>query len=344
MSLARKIAVAGATAAGLGLAGTGWAAERTLTISSWAPPTHGINAIFWPLLTQRIEELTDGRVTAEVRYDLGPSPAGMDLIVDGAADITWMFHGDQAERFTATRLIELPGYDGNAEAASVAYWRTYADLLEGLDEHRGVKLIALMTHGPAQLHTVEPVTALDQVRGMKLRDPGGIGSEVGSALGATGIQVPAPQVYDTLATNAADGVVMPMESRKGLNLIEVAPNVFEMPGGFYRGSFAVIMNEDRFDALPEDIRELLENELFGEPLSRLAGKVWDEIDAIARKATEETPGNAIHPASEADIETYGEISAGIRQKVLDEVSAKGVDGQAAHERIKAEMAKAAGTN
>jgi len=29
------------------------AADTTLTISSWAPPTHGVNAIIWPELTKR---------------------------------------------------------------------------------------------------------------------------------------------------------------------------------------------------------------------------------------------------------------------------------------------------
>ena len=44
---------------------TAQAAEVTLTISSWAPPTHGMNAIAWPRLIEMIEEATDGRVTAE---------------------------------------------------------------------------------------------------------------------------------------------------------------------------------------------------------------------------------------------------------------------------------------
>jgi TRAP-type C4-dicarboxylate transport system substrate-binding protein len=41
------------------------AADHTLTISSWAPPTHGINAQMWPNLIKMMEEATDGAVTAE---------------------------------------------------------------------------------------------------------------------------------------------------------------------------------------------------------------------------------------------------------------------------------------
>ena len=93
------------------------AADVTLTISSWAPPTHGVNAKLWPRLIKEIEEVTDGRVTAEVKYGLASPPAQMDLVMDGAADMTWIFHGYFPGRFVATKMIELPGYEGNAEAA-----------------------------------------------------------------------------------------------------------------------------------------------------------------------------------------------------------------------------------
>ena len=83
-----------------------------LTISSWAPPGHGLNAQMWPNLIKMMEEATGGKVTAEVKYGLGPPPAQMDLVLDGAVDMTVIFHGYQTGRFTATKLIELPGYSG----------------------------------------------------------------------------------------------------------------------------------------------------------------------------------------------------------------------------------------
>ena len=241
--------------------------------------------------------------------------------------------------FTATKLIELPGYEGNAEAASVAYWRVHDAHLVAADEHKGVKLIGLMTHGPAHLHSARRVTSLDQVSGMKLRVPGGVGGDAGSALGATGIKVPAPKVYETLASNAADGVVMPFEARKGFKLTEVAQNVYEMPGGLYRGSFALIMNQETFDSLPEDVRTALDENVFGEPASQMAGTVWDAMDVGGREVTLATPDNSINPASEADVAVWEGIAERIRARVLAEIEAKGIDAKAAHAMVKAEMAK-----
>ena len=315
-----------------------YAADYTLTISSWAPPTHNINAKMWPKFVEMVEEATDGQVTAELKLGLAPPPAQMDLIMDGAADASIIFHGYQAGRFVTTKLIELPGFEGNAEAASVAYWRAYEKYLSKADEHRGVKVIALHTHGPAQLHTADPIDSLDAISGLKLRIPGGVGGDVGTALGATGIQVPAPKVYETLASKAADGVVMPVDSRKGFKLTEVAPHMYEMPGGFYRGSFAFIMNEDTFADLPEDIRKALEEKVFGEPLSREIGKIWDGGDMESLEVTKETEGNTIAVASEADQAKFAEIAAGVTEAVLKEIEATGVDARAAYDMIKADMA------
>ena len=333
----RKIAVGLLSAAAMSMSATVSFAAEKLIISSWAPPTHGINALMWPRLTKMIEEATEGRVTAEIKYKLAPPPSQFDLVQDGAADLTWIFHGYNPGRFVATKLVELPGYTGNAEAASVAYWRAYEKYLKGANEHKGVKLIALHTHGVGVLHSNKKVTALSEISGMKLRLGGGVSGDVGAALGATGIRVPAPKVYETLASKAADGVMMPMEGRKGFKLTEVATNVYQMPGGFYRGSFALIMNNDRFNGLPQADRDALAK-VFGEAASKMAGKVWDEIDAIGLAATKSAEGNSLNDANEADQATYAGMAKSIRESVIKQVAEKGLDAQAAVDFIAAQMA------
>lgn len=314
----------------LGAAGSAYAeAEHTLVISSWVPPTHNINTQMLPNLTQMIEEATDGRVTAEVRLGLAPPPAQMDLVLDGAVDIAYIFHGYQPGRFTGYKLVELPGLDVSAEAASGAYWQLHEDYLAQLNEHRGVKLIGLMTHGPGQLHTGEPVAGLEDMADLKLRMPGGLASDVGAALGATGIQVPAPKVYETLASNAADGVMMTVDSRQGFRLTEVAPHFYTVPGGFFRGSFGYIMNEDAFADLPPELQQALEEKVFGAPLSTMSGAVWDAGDAFSVNLTNETEGNTTTEASAADLEMFAPIVEQVTASVIEEVSAKGIDGAAA---------------
>ena len=311
-------------------------AQTKLVISSWAPPTHGINAKLWPRFIEMMEKATEGRVTAEIKYKLGSPPAQFDLIQDGAADFGWIFHGYNPGRFVATKLIELPGYEGSAEAASVAYWRAYDKFLKGANEHKGVKVVAMHTHGPGQLHSAKKVSSLGEIKGMKLRLGGGVSGDVGTALGATGIRVPAPKVYETLASKAADGVMMPMEGKKGFKLTEVAQHTYQMPGGFYRGSFALIMNQEKFDSLSDKDKAALET-VFGEAASKMSGGVWDEIDVDGTKATNATEGNSITVAADGDQSAYAKLAMPIREKVLGEVSAKGIDAKAAVDFIAKEM-------
>jgi TRAP-type C4-dicarboxylate transport system substrate-binding protein len=319
-----------AAALALGVAIPAQAADTTLTIASWAPPTHGFNAKMWPRLIEMMEKATDGRVTAEIKLGLAPPPAMMDLVLDGAADMTIIFHGYQAGRFVTTKLIELPGYEGTAEEASVAYWRVYKKYLEAANEHRGVKVIALHTHGPAQMQTAAQLGSLADAKGLKLRVPGGVGSMVGEALGAIGIQVPAPKVYETLASNAADGVVMPVESQQGFKLAEVAPYMLKVPGGLYRGSFALLMSQDAFDDLPADVQAALETQVFGQEASRVMGAVWDEMDAGGIAASDASKATE---ASAADIAAFETVKADVAKLVLAEITEKGIDAAAAHQMV-----------
>jgi len=319
---------------------TGAFAAETLTISTWLPPSHPVNTGMFTQLTDMMSEASDGLIETELKNGLAPPPAQMDLLLDGAADIAILFHGYTPGRFVGTKLVEIPGYEGNAEAASVAHWRVHEAMLAELDVHRGVKVIALTTHGPGQIHSNKEVASLEDLQGLKTRLGGGVSADVGAELGLVGIQVPAPKVYETLDSGAADAVAMNMGERISFKLNEVAKNVYEMPGGFYRGSFSVIMSQETFDSLPEDVQQKLDSEVFGETASRMMGAVWDQSDVDAREATEAAGDNRIVTASEEDQARFAEMAAKVRDKVIAELDAAGVDGQAAYEMMREEMANA----
>lgn len=312
------------------------AQEHNLRISTWLPPNHGINVNIFGGLIEMMEEATDGQVTGELVSGLAPPPAQTDLILDGAADIAVIFHGYQPGRYVATQLIELPGYEGGAEAASVAYWRVHEAHLAKLDEHRGVKVIALHTHGPGQMHITEAVSDLASLNGLKTRIGGGVAGNVGAEIGLVGINVPAPKVYETLDSGAADAVAMNVGERIGFKLNEVAPHLFEMPGGFYRGSFALIMSQETFDALPAETQKALDENVFGEPASRMAGAAWDLSDKLAYEAMD--AGTTKTVATEADQAAFATIGEKVRGAVLGELSEAGIDAEAAYQMVVDEMA------
>lgn len=310
--------------------------ERTLTIASWAPPSHVVNSEMWPEFIEQLEEITDGRVTARIVYGLAPPPAMGDLVLDGAADITYVFHGYNTGRFVTSQLIELPGYEGDGQAASVAYWRAWDRYLGDAGEQDEFKTLAMFTHGPAQFHSVDRVEDLSDIEDLKVRAPGGLGALVLEQLGGTGIQVPATKVYETLSSGAADAVTMNIDGRTSFKLDEVAPYMYQMPGGFYRGSFAALMNREVWESFSSETQAELDARFFGEPMSRLFGRIWDGGDEIAIQNTRDS-GNSIIQASEADLQAFRPIIDTVTEKVLADIAERGVDSRAAQEMIIREM-------
>jgi TRAP-type C4-dicarboxylate transport system substrate-binding protein len=302
-------------------------AQEVLKISSWIPP-HAVNTVLFPQWIAAIEKATEGRVTGKVEFGLAPPPGQIDLVQDGTADVAWIFHGYNPGRFWTTKLIELPGYEGDAEAASVAHWRAHEKFFAKADEHKGVRVIAMMTHGPGQVHSREPITSLADMKGKKIRIGGGVSADVATELGVVGVQVPAPKVYETLSGGVADGVWMPMETNKSLKLYEVAPNTYTMPGGLYRGSFSIIMSQAALDRLSDADREAVLSTT-GEVLSAMAGKAWADAD-VAGYENAKKVGVKFTEASADDQKAFAAVGDKVRAKVVKEVvDNTGVDAEAA---------------
>ena len=322
-----------AAAAAIAVSGLSAKAETVIRVSSWAPPTHGINAIVWPTWGKWVEEATEGRVKVKVEYGLAPPPAQLDVVRDGIADATWIFHGYNPGRYVLTQIVELPGLGTSAEAASVAYWRVHQKYLDKAGEHKGITLLALTTHGQGAIHTKEKINSLSDLNGLKIRIGGGVSGAVGEALGVVGVRVPAPKVYETVASGVADGVFMPMETKKSFRLMEVAPNTVIMPGGLYYGSFALVMNNDKLDSLSAADREAVMS-VSGEKLSRMVGAMWDEIDKVGTEAAK-AAGNNIVVASDDMAAEYKKLVAHIEKDWIAAASKKGVDAEAALAELRA---------
>jgi len=307
-------------------------AQEVLNISSWAPPTHHMNAVVWPTWGKWVEEATEGRVTTKIEYKLASPLKQFELVRDGVADAAWIFHGYNT-RYVATQVVEMPNLGTSAEAASVAYWRVHQKYLAKADEHRGVTLIGLTSHGPAVIQTKSALKGLGDLSGQKIRVPGGVGSLVGKALGVTAVKLPAPKVYEALSSGVADGIFMPMETQKSFRLKEVVPFVTIMPGGLYYGSFAFIMNSDFLAGLSEKDQAAVMS-VSGEQLSKLSGQQWDAADTAGLAAAKEA-GTTITTASADVHKKYLAIMAPVEAGWLERANKAGIDGKAALEELRA---------
>ena len=304
-------------------------AETTLRVASWLPPTHPQNAVVWPTWSKWVEEATEGRVKVAIEYGLGHPKTMFELVEDGVVDASFSYHGYVPGRFKLTQAVEQPLLGVDAEAASVAHWRIHNKYFAKAQEHEGLEVIGLFTHGPGQIHTASPVSSLSDLKGKKIRLGGGVQGEIGHRMGVTAVGAPAPKVYEMMQQGVIDGVFIPMGEQKSLRLKEVAKNVIALPGGMYLGSFGIFMNPDFLADLDAKDRAAI-MAVSGEKLSAMAGAAWDAGDAEGLKAAQEAGVNiTMVKDGDAISGEFAELTKGMDEAFLKSVSDRGVDAKAA---------------
>ncbi|MFA0088630.1 TRAP transporter substrate-binding protein [Vibrio sp. E150_011] len=305
--------------------------EKIIKISTWGSPNHGINKVVWPTWGKWIEEATDGRVGIKIEYDLAPPQTQIDVVTDGIGDATWIFHGHKAGRFQLTQLPEIPTFSEgtSSELMSQAYWRTYDKYLKKGREHRGVEVMALSVHGPGQLITKNPVESLASLQGKKIRVGGGVISSVAKDMKVTPVFIPTTKVYESISQGVVEGAYQPVEALSSFRLAEVADNTLVIPGGLYRGSFAIVMNQDTLHSLSKADQEAIK-QVSGEQLSRLFGKMWDDVDNSAYTTALEG-GHTFTPATPEMITELKKSSQPLVATWYKAAKKRKVDGPAAYE-------------
>ena len=312
-------------------------AETVLTLSSWVPATHPQVANFIVPMAADIERVTEGRVKVKILpAPLGPPAAAFDLAKNGVADITYSVQGYTPGRFKTAAIGEMPFLSDDAVATSVAFWRVYEKYLASAGEYDGVKVMAIYTHGPGEMFSSKPIENVDDIEGQKIRIGGVVAKDIVTSLGGVPVEGPSSKSYELLSQGVADGIFFPYESVNFFKLIDLVDYGYAVPGGIYNTAMFVVMNHGKWDSLPPEDQAAIST-IIGEPLSRKAGEMWNEADARGRAAME---GKVrIHEAGETDMTALREKLQPIIDNQIAVVSATGVDGQAAYEMLKAEIAK-----
>jgi TRAP-type C4-dicarboxylate transport system substrate-binding protein len=314
-------------------------AEITLTLSSWVPPAH--------LLTRaqsdwcnEVSKAVAGRIKCNLLPKaVTPAPGTFDAVKDGLVDLSYSVHGYTPGRFVMGKMAELPFLGDSAVATSVAYQRIYEKHLAKFDEHKGMHVITVFTHGPGVIfNTKKPVTSLADLSGLKFRVGGGMVNEVGKALGANMTLKPAPESYELLSSGVVDGTWFPDESIVSFKLDKLIKFRTAVPGGLYNTSFAMVMNKATWDKIPKADQEII-NKMSGEYAARFFGKYWDEADDASLQA-QKAAGVQSVTADAKFVADFKAKTAPLEAEWIKEAEAKGLKNAAAVlQEFRAEIAK-----
>jgi TRAP-type transport system periplasmic protein len=315
-------------------------AATTLTMSNWLPTKHVIVAEMMVPWIAAVEKATQGRVKVKILpKPLGKPPAHYDIAREGTADLTYGIHGYQPGRFLLTNVTEMPFLGNDGEHISVAYWRTYQKHMAKAGEHNDVKLLGLFTHGPGQIMNVKgkEITAVSQLKDMKMRIGGGIVKQVTANFGIAQMFMPAPQVYEALSRGVADGVMFPLEAIDGFRLQKTITNVTTIDGGLYNTSFFFVMNKNKWASLSEADRAAIDS-VSGEAFAKIAGKAFQLRDDQGVKKLLANGGKITQaPAAMlSEIKGYADT---VETEWAKKAAEKGVDGAAALADMRAQVKK-----
>mgnify|MGYP003627495987 FL=1 len=313
--------------AGLLVACSAAGAQVTLVTSSWLPASH--------LLSQAqgkwcddVTKATEGRVKCNILPKaVAPAPKTFDAVRDGLADLSLGVHGYTPGRYALTQLAEFPGLGDSAIATSVAYQRVYEKYLAKFDEHRGLHVITMFTHGPGVIfNNKKPVKSLADLDGIKFRVGGGIVNDIGKTLGVNMTLKPAPQSYELLSSGVVDGVWFPHESITSFKLEKLIKYSTSIPGGLYNTSFAFVMNPDTWNRISKKDQDII-NTMSGEKAARLFGEFWDKEDTRS-KAQQQVVGIEATMADAAFVKEFRARTAPIEQVWIKQAEAKGLKNAA----------------
>ncbi len=312
------------------------AQEVTLRLHHFLPATSTIPARGLTPWAQRIEEASGGRIKIEIYPSMqlgGAPPQLFDQARDGVVDIIWTVLGYTPGRFPKSEVFETPFMVTTGADTS----RAFQDYVEqyAMDEFSDVHLIAVHTHGPGLFHTRDPLTSLEDLTGRKIRGGSRIINEMLSDLGAQPIGMPLPSVPQALSTGVISGTTIPWEVTTAFSISELVSNHtgFSGPHGLYTQTFALVMNKDSYNGLPDDLRAIIDAESGGD-LAAYFGAVMDFGDTIGRGVAEDL-GNSIITLDEAETARWRQAAQPTIERWISETP----DGQMLYDAARALVAR-----
>lgn len=317
-------------------------AAFTFKLHHFLPPASNGHAKMLVPWANRVQEASKGRIKVDIfpSMQLGGTPPQLyDQVRDGVCDVVWTLPGYTAGRFPRSEALELPFTAAQRGTVNSRVAQDFATAYMQ-EETKEVKLLSCFAHDRGLLHTNKEIKTLEDLKGLKLRAPTRIVGEALRALGVTPVGMPVPQVPESLAQKVIDGVAIPWEVVPTVKVHELTKFHTELPGkpAFYTAVFFLAMNQAKYNSLPADLRDVVDQES-GMKHAPLAGAMWDDTGAATLAMVKARPGNMVSAIGEEEKQRWIKACAPVVEKWIADMKAKNIDGGQLAEAAKALFAK-----
>jgi len=234
----------------------------TLRAADYIAPTHYITRFGIKNWIDNVSKMSNGRV--EIRHfpseQLGKANDLLSLVQAGTVDVAGVVPSFMSERMPLSTIGELPDHYRNACHGTKAT----ADLMmnDGIlakMEQEPNNVVVLWTLA-TPIYTIfskrDNLASLDALKGMKLRTLGGVMSHSIEKLGAVGVQMASPEIYESLARGTVDGLVYTHSAVVSAGLHKLVKS--GLSGiNFGGANFNYTMGKQRWNSLAPDVQKIL---------------------------------------------------------------------------------------
>lgn len=295
----------------------------TLVFSFHDPDTNHQNVgIFQPWFDM-IEERTDGRVQFEAHYngELVDVSGAYDAVLNGTVDMAVILPSTLAQ-FPLAQIVSTPFFDVFTWKPSLVYNELYQEYSEFQAEYSGVKPLILYCMSPGFIGTTEKeVRTLEDNAGLKMITADAFQADRAQALGQVPVSCPPPEFYTTLEKNIADGGdVVTLPEMITYNWADVIENITLAP--FLHMASAVIMNQEKWESLPADIQEIIDDSIPEAVELADQSQILAYKDALERLPTEF--GTTIITLSASELARFAAADEPVRDAFIASLDAEGL--------------------
>ena len=224
-------------------------------------PSESNNGLFYDAWAKRIEELTEGHVKIEIHYSgqLASAEDVLEMVESGGVDIGWIFTSFYAGQFPLTDITQFPfiGF-GEAVPTTETLWDLYEEFPELQEEWNGAKLLFLYGNPRNIFASVRgPVDSPDSVNDLVMRTPAGPIIDLVNAMGGRPVVMEPGDMSEAIRKNVISGFVFEPAGITNFSLQEAA-KMYYTDYAMYDAAFALIMNWDKWNSLPEEFQNIIE--------------------------------------------------------------------------------------
>jgi len=151
-----------------------------------------------------------------------------------------------------TNATSLPLGIKDAKTGSLALLKLYEKYKP--KAFKDVVVLTMFTNSPGNVMSKVPVRTLADIKGLDLRASGGA-AQILKAWGANPVGMPMPATVEALQKGTVKGLFSSLEVMKDFNFAENCKYVTMTQTVIY--PFSVIMNKQKWDALPEDVKKVM---------------------------------------------------------------------------------------